>query len=228
MSVFAYIAADLVAIAILVFGLYFPRHRRKDLIVALLSINVGVMGVTYAMTNADISLGFGLGIFAVLSIIRLRSTEMDHAEIAYYFTAIALGLLGGFPAMSPAISFTLMAVLLGVIAVGDHPALFGRTRQQQMVLDRAFASEDEARRHLAGVLGADIHRLTIRRVDLVDDTTVVDVRFSRLPDGDAPLDDRIVPQRAGSTPPPVPLHRAPHGTAAADTAAADTAAEPAR
>nr|WP_216822938.1 DUF4956 domain-containing protein [Aeromicrobium sp. A1-2] len=97
MSVFTFIAADLVAIGFLVFALYFPRHRRRDLIVAFMSINVGVMGVTYAMSTAELSLGFGLGIFAVLSIIRLRSTEMDHSEIAYYFTAIALGLLGGFP-----------------------------------------------------------------------------------------------------------------------------------
>lgn len=192
MSVFAFIAADLVAIAILVFALYFPRHRRRDLIVAFLSINVGVMGVTYAMTNADISLGFGLGIFAVLSIIRLRSTEMDHAEIAYYFTAIALGLLGGFPAISPSVSFTLMAVLLAVIAIGDHPGLFGRTRQQQMVLDRAFTDELAASRHLAGLLNADVQRLMIRKVDMVNDTTVVDVRFTRLPDGSTPLDDRIV------------------------------------
>lgn len=191
MSVAAFIAADLVAIAVLVFALYFPRHRRRDLIVAFLSINVGVMGVTYAMTNADISLGFGLGIFAVLSIIRLRSTEMDHAEIAYYFTAIALGLLGGFPAMSPAISFTLMAVLLAVIAVGDNPRLFGRTRRQQMVLDRAFTDEDQARVHLAALLGADVHRVTVRKVDFVTESTLVDVRFSQVARRSTPLDDRI-------------------------------------
>jgi len=178
MPVYAFIAADLVAIAILVCGLYFPRHRRRDMIVALLSINVGVMGVTYAMTNAEISLGFGLGIFAVLSIIRLRSTEMDHAEIAYYFTAIALGLLGGFPAISPSVSLTLMAVLLAVILVGDHPSLFRRTRQQQMVLDRALPLEEEARRHLAALLGAEIHRVTLRKVDMVEETTLVDVRYS--------------------------------------------------
>ena len=62
MSVFAFIAADLIAIAILVFGLYFPRHRRRDIIVAFLAVNIGVMGVTYAMTSANISLGFGLSI----------------------------------------------------------------------------------------------------------------------------------------------------------------------
>ena len=178
MSVFAFIAADLVAIGLMVFALYFPRHRRRDLIVAFMSINVGVMGVTYAMATADLSLGFGLGIFAVLSIIRLRSTEMDHAEIAYYFTAIALGLLGGFPSISPYVSFTLMAVLLGVIAVGDSPALFPRTRQQTMVLDRAVTDEATARDLLATILGARIDRVTLRKVDLVSETTVCDVRFT--------------------------------------------------
>lgn len=178
MSVFTFIAADLVAIGLMVFALYFPRHRRRDLIVAFMSINVGVMGVTYAMSTADLSLGFGLGIFAVLSIIRLRSTEMDHAEIAYYFTAIALGLLGGFPSISPYVSFTLMGVLLGVIAVGDSPALFPRTRQQIMVLDRAVTSEAAARELLGPLLGARIDRVMLRKVDLVTESTLCDVRFT--------------------------------------------------
>lgn len=180
MSVYAFIAADLIAIAVLVFGLYFPRHRRRDMIVAFLSVNVGVMGVTYAMTNANISLGFGLGIFAVLSIIRLRSTELDQAEIAYYFTAIALGLLGGFPAMSPMISFSLMAVLIGVIAIGDSPRLLGRARQQLVNLDQAVASEDDATALVEVLLHAHVTRLTIRKVDFVNDTTLCDVRYTLL------------------------------------------------
>jgi hypothetical protein len=180
MSVYAFIAADLIAIAVLVFGLYFPRHRRRDMIVAFLSVNVGVMGVTYAMTNANISLGFGLGIFAVLSIIRLRSTELDQAEIAYYFTAIALGLLGGFPAMSPTISFTLMAVLLAVIAIGDSPRLLGRARHQTVNLDQAVASEDDAKALVEVLLHAQVTRLTIRKVDFVNDTTLCDVRYTLL------------------------------------------------
>ena len=60
MSVFVFIAADLVAMAVLVFGLYYPRHRRRDMIAPLLAINVGVLGVTYAMATAQLSLGFGL------------------------------------------------------------------------------------------------------------------------------------------------------------------------
>ncbi|WP_062200179.1 DUF4956 domain-containing protein [Demequina salsinemoris] len=178
MSVFVYIAADLVAIAALVFGLYFPRHRRKDLIVSFLAINVGVMGVTYAMATADLTLGFGMGIFAVLSIIRLRSTEMEHNEIAYYFTAIALGLLGGFPSGNAAISFTLMAVLLAVIYIGDHPQLFAKTRLTQLVLDRAVADEAEATMLAGAMLGGTVHRISIRKVDYVAETTMCEVRYS--------------------------------------------------
>jgi hypothetical protein len=177
-SIFILIAADLVAMAILVFGLYYPRHRRRDMIAPFLAINVGVMGVTYAMATTDLSLGFGLGIFAVLSIIRLRSSEVEHAEIAYYFSAIAIGLLAGFPSISAAVSFTLMGVLVAVMAVGDHPALFSRNRHQLIVLDRAVPNDAAARDLLESMLGATVHRLTIRKVDFVSDTTVCDVRFS--------------------------------------------------
>lgn len=178
MSIYVLISADLAAMAIMVFGMYYPRHRRRDMIAPFLAINVGVMGVTYAMATTDLSLGFGLGIFAVLSIIRLRSSEVEHAEIAYYFTAIAVGLLAGFPSMSATVSFTLMAVLVAVLAVGDHPSLFANSRHQVVVLDRAVANDSEARNLLETIVGGKVHRVTIRKIDFVNDTTVCDVRFS--------------------------------------------------
>ncbi|WP_082093308.1 DUF4956 domain-containing protein [Demequina sediminicola] len=178
MTIYALIAADLIAITILVFGLYFPRHRRRDMIVAFLAINVGVMGVTYAMATADVSLGFGLGIFAVLSIIRLRSTEMDHSEIAYYFTAIALGLLGGFPGINGVIGLSLMAILILAITIGDSPRLYAKARTQQVMLDRAVSTEDEAKHMLEDLLNADVARVVIRKTDLVQQTTLCDVRYT--------------------------------------------------
>ncbi|MDE0572223.1 DUF4956 domain-containing protein [Demequina sp. B12] len=186
MSIYTLIAADLLAITFLVFGLYFPRHRRRDMIVAFLAINVGVMGVTYAMATADVSLGFGLGIFAVLSIIRLRSTEMDHSEIAYYFTAIALGLLGGFPGINGTVGLTLMVILLLAMTIGDSPRLLGRARTQQVVLDRAVSTEAEAAELLDDLLNADIQRVVIRKTDLVQQTTVCDVRYNVRATADLP------------------------------------------
>ena len=45
------------------------------------------------MVRVDIALGFGL--FAILSIIRLRSSAVTQQEVAYYFVALVLGLVNG-------------------------------------------------------------------------------------------------------------------------------------
>ena len=45
------IAADLVAIVLLVFGLFVPRHHRRDLVVAFLVVNVGVLAVMVSLSS---------------------------------------------------------------------------------------------------------------------------------------------------------------------------------
>ena len=75
MSSLLIIAADLVAIAILTFAIYWPRHHRRDLVVAFLGVNIGVLAVSMVLANTTVGAGLGLGLFGVLSIIRLRSTR---------------------------------------------------------------------------------------------------------------------------------------------------------
>ena len=179
MSLAALFAIDAIAIAVLVFGLYFPRHRRRDMVVAYLGINVGVLGVTQALSSAQISAGLGLGLFGVLSIIRLRSAELDQPEIAYYFAALALGLLGGFAVTPGWMSPALMAAIVIAVLVGDHPRLFGGYRHQTVTLDRAYPDELELRERLEELLGAHVHRIAVRKLDLVADITVVDVRYEQ-------------------------------------------------
>ncbi|MFE5670843.1 DUF4956 domain-containing protein [Agromyces sp. NPDC056523] len=171
------IAADLVAVALLVFALYFPRHRRRDLVVAYLTVNVGVLAVALVLGTSTIGAGLGLGLFGVLSIIRLRSSEIEQHEVAYYFAALAIGLLGGLGASFGWLTLGLMALVLVVLAVGDHPALFRRTRQQVLVLDRAFPDEVELHDHLASLLGGRIRSARVDQLDLVNDSTTVTVRF---------------------------------------------------
>jgi hypothetical protein len=184
------IAIDVAAVAVLAAGLYFPRHRRRDLVVAYVAVNLGVLAVTVALGSGAVGVGLGLGLFGVLSIIRLRSEELEQHEVAYSFVALAIGLLSGV-ALSPAwIGPTLVAVLLGALYVADHPRLLGRYRTTQLTLERALPVEADAAAHAAAVLGAHVHRIRIRRVNLVDDTTVVEVRYE-LP-------------AAGATPPDAP------------------------
>ena len=175
------IAADLIAISVMVFALYFPRHRRRDLVVAYLGVNVGVLAVSYVLAESAIAAGLGLGLFGVLSIIRLRSTELDQEEVAYYFAALALGLLGGLSVGPDWLAPALMAAVVATLWIGDHPKLLAGYRTQVMNLDMGFTDEATLEAHLELLLGAKVHRLTVRTVDMVDDTTSVEVRY-RIPE----------------------------------------------
>ncbi len=171
------ILADLLAIAVLTFAVYLPRHRRRDLVVAYLGVNVGVLAVSAALGSGAVTAGLGLGLFGVLSIIRLRSRELAQSEVAYYFSALALGLIGGLAATSVSTGVGLMALVLLVMAVADSPRLLRRYRNQVVVVDRAIADEAALVAHLEGLLRARVHAVSVQRLDLVNDTTSVEVRY---------------------------------------------------
>lgn len=169
--------ADIVAVLVLALAVYFPRHHRGDLVTAFVAVNVGVLAVTVALANSAATVGLGLGLFGVLSIIRLRSAELGQHEIAYYFASLALGLLGGLGAGDPRLAVALMAMLVAVVAVADSRVLQRGARQQVVVLDSAITDEVALVERLALVLDARVHRAVALRVDLVNDSTTVDVRY---------------------------------------------------
>src|SRR4051812_36284683 len=177
MSPFLLPVADLVAICLLTFGVYFPRHRRRDLVVAYLAVNVGVLAVATVLAGSTVGAGLGLGLFGVLSIIRLRSTELDQHEVAYFFSALALGLLGALETASIWRNIGLMALILVVMAVVDHQRLLSRYEHQTVVLDSAVTDQGEIVRRLEKLLGGTVHSARLQRVDLINDSTVVDVRY---------------------------------------------------
>jgi hypothetical protein len=142
-------------------------------------VNIGVLAIASVLTSVDASIGLGIGLFGVLSIIRLRSSELDQGEVAYYFVALVLGLLGGIRVDNWQFSALLMVGLLAVVWLGDHPRLLGRSRFQQVVLDRAISDERHLAAYLAATVRAPVLRATIRKVDHVNDTTLVDVCFGR-------------------------------------------------
>ncbi len=182
----AYIGTDLAALALLVGALYLPRHGRRDLTAAYIGVNIGVLAVTLLLSTASVGAGLGLGLFGVLSIIRLRSTEISQGEIAYFFASLALGLLGGIQTAPLALVAALMALVVASLWIGDSPRLAARNRHQVIQLDRAIADEAALAARLEELLGARVRALEVQRLDLVNDTTLVDVRY-RLPARRAPL-----------------------------------------
>lgn len=189
------LATDLVAISVLAVALYFRRHRRRDLMLSYIALNVGVVAVTVALGSVQVGIGLGIGLFGILSIIRLRSDQITQEEIAYYFIALALGLLAG---LRPTPIWTvpvLSALLIAVMTIVDSPLVAARAQRHTLTLDRAITAPGALRAELERVLGAQVTRVEVLDVDLVRDITVVDVRY-RMPRPGADA------SRPGTVPPP--------------------------
>lgn len=172
------LAVDLVAITFVV-AFYFHRHQRRDLLLAYAALNVGVLAVTSMLASAPVGAGLGLGLFGILSIIRLRSDAITQEEIAYYFVALALGLIAGLHPGTIWVAPALSALLVAVMYAVDHPRTLAAARRQLLTVDRAIPDEDALRGHIERELGVDVRHLIVSEIDFVRDLTVVDVRFRR-------------------------------------------------
>lgn len=173
------IAADVVLISILVLGFYRARHGRKDLVISFIGANIGVLIVAGALSSASTSssLGVGLGLFGVLSIIRLRSTELEQYDVAYFFSSLAMGLLTGLGVGEPVLTVALMSLPVVALAIIDHPRFLGASRHQRMILDHAYPLESELKLQLERSLMAEVVDVSIVMTDMVQDKTIVDVTY---------------------------------------------------
>jgi hypothetical protein len=70
-----------------------------------------------------------------------------------------------------------MLLIVAGLYICDHPQLFRRHRQQTLRLDTAHTDEEALRSQLELLLGGRVVNLAVKHVDLVNDTTLVDVRY---------------------------------------------------
>jgi hypothetical protein len=168
---------DIVAIFVLAYVLYFRRHRRADLLLAYVSLNIGIFMVMQLLGSVRVDVALGFGLFAILSIIRLRSTSVTQQEVAYYFVALVLGLANGLNLDSrPLIVVVNVVLLLTMFAVDSQP-LRDRARRLDITLDTVHTDEAALVADLERRLGGTVMHHEVNEIDHTRGTMLVDVRF---------------------------------------------------
>ena len=183
---------DAVAIGILAFALYYRRHGRSDLAVLLCLFNLGVFLAVIVIVGGEFGVSAGLGLFAVLSVMRMRSETFSARELGYLFTALALAIVCAVDVGGLAFPLALSAAALGAVAVLDHPRLMRSTRTMDVTVELVFADHDALRRHLEERLNVAIADVRVVEVDYVREVTRAELRCSDRPISSTPMTDRSV------------------------------------
>lgn len=170
---------DIAAVLLLVFGVYFRRHRRWDQVVGLVAFNVSLFTVSAALgSSGPLNVGVGFGLFAVLSIVRLRSEEASQIEIGYTMVALVLGLMAGLPGMAFEIKCIFSLLLVATMFLVDNHWLnqAHRYTKLRIELDRIISDDDALAAHLEHLLARPIVSAQIREIDYVRETMRLDVQ----------------------------------------------------
>jgi hypothetical protein len=168
---------DVAAIFLLAYALYFRRHRRADLLLAYVALNIGIFVAMSLLTTVRLDIALGFGLFAILSIIRLRSSAVTQQEVAYYFIALVMGLVNGIGLDDRRLVVAINILLLVTMLVVDSGRLRERARRMDVTLDVVHADDAALVADLEGRLGGEVIHHQVNEVDYARETMIVDVRY---------------------------------------------------
>lgn len=165
-----HLGIDLVFVAILLYA-FFRRHRRRDLVMSFACFNVGFVVVLGVIFSIEIGLAVAFGLFAILSIVRLRSEPYNNIELGYYFVALALALVNGMHLDDVPFVLLLNVVLVLTTLAMDRPTFVEGTERRVVTLDAAYPDAESAHAALSERMRAEVIDVAISEVDYVRETT---------------------------------------------------------
>lgn len=184
-SFFVHLAANVLSITIVAYLVYFRRHSRRDLLMVYTTLNIGLFLAMTVISLQETAIGVGFGLFAILSIIRLRSEEFSNSELGYIFVSLiialinALGVADATPALlDGAFILSLNVVAILVVYIMDHPRLLRKVGRQQIILDTIHSNDQSLRADLEKRLNVRVLDYAIAHVDYVREITVLNVRYA--------------------------------------------------
>lgn len=89
------IIIDFTSLYLYTYGIIFRRYNNKELFVTCFLFNVFLLFVVMAVVRTDINIAVGFGLFALLSLVQVRSEPFKRSEMAYFFGAVALAVING-------------------------------------------------------------------------------------------------------------------------------------
>ena len=195
-TIYADYAIDLIvdaaAIFLLAYVLYFRRHRRADLLLGYVALNIGIFVAMSLLGKVRVDIALGFGLFAILSIIRLRSTSVTQQEVAYYFIALVMGLVNGLDIDDRRLVVIVNVLLIATMAIVDSRPMRDRARRMDVHLDVIHADDAALVADLERRLGGTVMHHEVNDVDYVRETMIVDVRYRA---GTGVADDKVDDRR---------------------------------
>jgi hypothetical protein len=179
---FASLGVDLIVVALLAFVLFYRRHREREMAIAIAAINITLWALTGALASYTLSLGVGFALFAVVSIIRLRSSTASWISMAYLLVGLGSGLIIGLTGFNLWEKVEYAAFLVFVMAIVDSRYFLRGKRDDEktsLTLEGTNLDPDYLKSRVEDVLSVNAVSIKVKAVSLSPATTKLDITYRK-------------------------------------------------
>ena len=185
---------NVVVVGLIIDRLYYPKSKRRDFYFTFMLISIAIFFIVFFMIfvleemKGKTSLGIGIGLFGIFSIMRYRTDAMPVREMTYLFVIIALSLVNAISEGVPMIELGItnlifflavwlcewrLKVLPSKIIQYDKMELIVPERKNELIAD------------LEKRLGLEIVQVEVGAIDFIRDMAMVKIRYrGKRVDGD--------------------------------------------
>ncbi len=172
---------DLIAVLLLLFGLFYPRYRDKELVTAGALFNIFAFSVLSILSLVSFSIAAGFGLFAILALFSLRSEQISKTEIAYFFGSISIAVICSIQGTSLQLVGIIIGFILLCVWIIDHPRILKAAYSIKVTLDKidktALSNHEIMRVELSERLGVDVRSYQILALDYIRDMASIKVNY---------------------------------------------------
>jgi hypothetical protein len=176
-------AINAVAMAILIFGIYYRRHGDRILATTAAMFNIFAFAVLGKLSSVEFGLAAGFGLFAILALFNLRSEQIGRIEIAYFFGAIAIAVICSIEGSPTTNIVAISSLALVSVYIIDHPALLRGSRAVRVTLDRIdphlLADADAMKAVLGQRLGVKVTGFEIESLNFVNELAIINLTYKK-------------------------------------------------
>ncbi len=188
---------DFTSLYFVAYVVLYRRYHNVEMFVSCTLFNIFILLIVMALIRTEFNIAVGFGLFALLSLIQLRSAQFTKTEMAYLFGAVALAVVNG----AGIIDFRFLLICNVVIVSStwfistwslEHSANLIKVDNLckiAVTLDQvdelAIGDRILMRKQLAEKLGMDVCYFKIKKLDYVRDIIVLAV-IHRLPVDEIP------------------------------------------
>ena len=181
----------------IIFRLYYKKSKRREFCFTFMLISIAIFFIVFFMIfvledmKGKTSMGIGIGLFGIFSIMRYRTDAMPVREMTYLFIIIALAVVNAIAEGVPMLELVITNLIVAVaVWVCEHnlkplPTKFIQYDRMELITPD---KRKELKADIEKRVGVKVIKLEVGAIDFIRDMAMIRIVYEGL---DTPADKMI-------------------------------------